>query len=194
MSELTFQELKKRIAENDNRFTAIPYLLLLQERKEYVAHDEYNWNARTEYVFNENSEFHSENKYELVKELLRYGYSKEIIKDGITEYQMGYYWNTVNVFLTDKGYEDHMKQNGHNIMRGSGHRTFGIHAFRNPEIKKMFEAINRVVELEALLEKQNKIIELLKKASSCDDHCNGGVDDCYCGKTATRKQVEEMER
>jgi hypothetical protein len=41
VNDLTFTELHERIKANDNRCTAKPYLLLLRERREYVAHDEY---------------------------------------------------------------------------------------------------------------------------------------------------------
>lgn len=66
----------------------------------------------------------------------------------ITKCYIDYYEDTVNVFLTDQGYKDHLKINGHNIGK---HDTFGIHAFRNKEIESLYNLIDESIENEKLL-------------------------------------------
>lgn len=139
---MEFDELKSRIQQNDNRCTALPYLLLLQEKRKYIAHPEYAHDAETIYVEHLTGDYHRESSEEAMKAWGRSYYGEdheelELDKD-YEKFQEGYYWHTVNVFLTDKGYEEHMELNRHNI---GEHRTFGIHAFRNPEFDSIYKKI-----------------------------------------------------
>jgi hypothetical protein len=43
-----------------------------------------------------------------------------------------------NVFLTEKGYREHVELNGHNIQ---GHSNYLKHAFRNPEMASLVKII-----------------------------------------------------
>lgn len=50
-----------------------------------------------------------------------------------------------NVFLTQKGYEEHMRLNGHNYHHSDEKPSFFIkHAFRNPEIETLFKIIHKL--------------------------------------------------
>lgn len=159
-SDLTFSELQKRIELNDNRYTARPYLLLLQQKEEFVAHEDYSHDTKTVYIHHIYGDVtESESLYEMVKDLYRNGYSREDFEDRIEELKVGHHWRTDNVFLTDKGYEEHMELNGHNVSRGNGHRTYGINAFRNPEINLMFKAIEKCSKYENEIESLSKQLE-----------------------------------
>ena len=141
-----FQELLDDMKNNDSRGTASPYILLLEECRPYVANEQYASCTRTKYVENITGDFSTnENKEELINLIREYlgeddwspGYSD------ITKYEEGTCYKTVNVFLTDKGYEKHRRLNGHNL---GEHRTYGIHAFRNPEITTLLEALEYAAE------------------------------------------------
>jgi len=156
MSELlSARELKARIKENDTRSTSLPYLLLLQEKEKYVAKEDYAFNTETVFVernyddtplsapsleqlvekYNENVE--EEDALPLEKWVK--GKHYDIL-------EMGHSWSTCNVFLTDKGYEDHLRANKHNLKQN--HRTFGVHAFRNLEMRSLYALIDSHIALE----------------------------------------------
>lgn len=134
--------LKERIESNDNRGTAQPYLLLLQIKKTYIAHDDYGDDTKTRWVEQYTGDYVTADTEKELKEIIRGWHHDEEYVDfdpyQITKYQEGYFWETVNVFFTDEGYREHMKINGHNI---GEHRTYGIHAFRNPEMKQVYDLI-----------------------------------------------------
>lgn len=147
MSKLfTATELLERMRNNDNRMTKDPYLLLLREKREVVVDKDYGGKpCWVEHVTGEC--ISKETKEELVKELRGYyeddnwePSSRDVSKIYVDKYEY-----TVNVFLTDKGYQEHMEVNGHNI---PDHDTYGIHAFRNKEIESIFDIIKRMAEIE----------------------------------------------
>lgn len=217
MSELSIEELSKRIDENDNRFTASPYLLLLRERREYVGHEEYG--DTEECYVDLQGDYH---KTKTLEEMVQYYKDciggedtfKEEYPEGLIEdehysiHHMGNYMETVNVFLTDKGYEDHMRINGHNIRRSGGHDTFGIHAFRNPEIKTMFKAIKEYEKLKAenvkLRNVYNSAMEFIYNETPHYEDCKSNEEhpevdnefECDCGidrqLDAIKKQFKEI--
>lgn len=154
---LTARELKKRLSENDNRCTARPYALLLRSKVPYTANPEYE-SGRMEWVEHRTGDY------------LRFPTKKAAIEHFIEEYQdyhgtndgvnnddaivkyynikchvMGTHFVTENVFLTDAGYEDHKRCNGHNL---GDHDTYGIHLKRNSEMESLLALVDRVIELE----------------------------------------------
>ena len=137
-------DLKKRILENDNRCTAQPYLLLLQEKEWHVVEEGYGYNTKEVFVERISGDCRQKDS---LAELIDYWNDgleddekiNEWVEDEhYTRHFMEYSWNTVNVFLTDQGYQEHLKLNKHNLRE---HRTFGIHAFRNPEFEEVFKMI-----------------------------------------------------
>lgn len=46
---------------------------------------------------------------------------------------------SANFFLTEKGYEDYLRRNRHNLNKPS---SWGIHLYRNTEIEKLYEIIH----------------------------------------------------
>ena len=136
--------LRDRILKNDSRFTALPYLLLLQEKREYVTKEGYGHDTKVVYVENISGDYCSFESKEDLLNWLNEGleedelYLKLIDGEHYEKHTVGYYWETINVFLTDEGYQEHLNQNKHNLRN---YRTFGIHAFRNPEIEQIYKII-----------------------------------------------------
>ena len=171
----TAQELKERIESNDNRGTAMPYLLFLQERRELVAANDYGDSYK--WVENITGDFCTFNTKEEAKAFLRNDYldDDECEFDGndIQKYAYHEIWETQNVFLTDKGYQDHLKENSHNLKE---HRTYGTHAFRNKEIRSLYALIGKVISLEE--EKKELVGALEYIASAQNKPCQS--DGCTC--------------
>ena len=189
-------DLKKRIESNNSRGTAQPYLLLLQERRTYVAHDEYNSSTDTRFVEHLTGDcLQANTKDELVQALTESGYDKKEIQESIIEFQEGEYWETTNVFLTDKGYEDHLRRNAHNIGR---HRTYGIHAFRNDEIKKVYEIIEddlikdqRIQQLEDALKDMSEALVKFEQIRRLDGNGNEFEGyECLLARKTLQKHSE----
>jgi hypothetical protein len=140
------KEFIKEVDSQDNRGTSQPIQFLLQTKMEYVAHPEYNWRAERVWRHPE-MEGASYKEYEdAVKWLVEYGYEGEKLekeKDNIEEFQMGHYWETNQMFFTEKGVKRHLNLNRHNLKE---HRDYVVHAFRNPEMRELFEAIREVIK------------------------------------------------
>lgn len=154
---LTARELKKRITENDNRCTARPYALLLRSKIPYTVNPEYE-SGRMEWVEHSTGDylrFPSKNAaIKHFREIYEESHGANdgcVTDDDIVKYynikchSMGTHFVTENVFLTDAGYEDHKKCNGHNL---GDHDTYGIHLRRNKEIESLLALVDRVIELE----------------------------------------------
>lgn len=126
---MTLEELRKEYAEQDNRMTAYPIYVTVQELVCIgVMADGYSVNCpfgdgviRVEYR-HPNYEDNYENKKELLdlcwedcedervdKDNYIYHFGKEI-----EEINVGYIWSPVEFFLTIKGAEQYMKANSHN--------------------------------------------------------------------------------
>jgi hypothetical protein len=169
---MTPEELLERIEKNDNRFTAQPYLLLLRMKRNYVTDGDCG--GEKKYVEHYSGDYCT---YDTLKEAIEdhkqyiedydcfYGLDGKELDEAIVdkfeikEFYQGEYEETVNVFLTDEGYQDHLKLNAHNIRN---HDTYGIHAFRNPEIEAMYNAIKECVELKKTVKSQQEKIQQLE--------------------------------
>ena len=142
----TAQDIAYDILAQDNRSTASPVLLLLQVKKEYVAHNDFCNNTDAVYVENLTGEYHRESSLEALISWHNDGLEEEdkiidwIEDEHYGKYELGHYWETVNVFFSDAGFEEHMSLNSHNYRKGEV-RTYAIHAFRNPEMKEILETI-----------------------------------------------------
>lgn len=158
------QELKERIENNDNRATAKPYLLLLQRASQRVCHDEFDHGYdRVVYVEQYSGDYGQYDTLEELRKSFREYYDDEdklLEEKHWREFKIEETYITENVFLTDKGYEEHKEVNGHNL---SKHRTYGIHAFRNKEIRSLFALIDSNIE------KDLEIAELKKQLDICAD-------------------------
>ena len=141
--------LKNFIGEvdsQDNRATAKPIQFLLQTKREYVAHDDYNWHTKEVWRHPIMEEESKETFQEVVDWLKGYGYEGDKLAEeieNIESFQMGHHWETEQAFFTESGVKKHLELNRHNLR---DHRDYVVHAFRNPEMKELFDAIRAVIK------------------------------------------------
>ena len=142
---MKIDELRKEYTAQDNRATAYPIYVTVQELVcAGVIADGYSVNCpygdgetKIEYR-HENFEEGFENKQDLINEL-KNDYedgSKRIEQiDNIEELNLGYIWHPVEFFLTIKGAEEYMRLNKHNHGKL---RTY-VHHFerRNLEMRQL---------------------------------------------------------
>lgn len=189
----TARELKERLKNNDNRATARPYLLLLRNKRKIIVDGDFSGEKR--WVENTSGDFHTaDTKEELIKKIKSWHEDDEEfrIKDySITSFYEDIFEETINVFLTDQGYKDHLKVNGHNL---EDHDTYGIHAWRN---KEMASLVNLIDENELLENKLHKIkavlrsylFNLTKRDSSISSH-----EEMYSSLEAITLKVLRIDR
>ena len=113
------KELKKEYETQDNRGTAYPFYVQVQElRCVGVMADGYSANCpfgddemKTEYRHNEDFELGFDSGEELDEFLCQ---NNEYTKYEFNEINVGYIWHPVEFFLTIKGAEEYMNANKHN--------------------------------------------------------------------------------
>jgi len=122
---MDINELRKEYAEQDNRFTAYPTYVTVQELVCIgVMADGYSVNCpygdgvmKTEYKHPE-LEGAYDTKREIIEEIQDYYYPDEDIAESmiedIEEINVGYIWHPVEFFLTIKGAKEYIKANKHN--------------------------------------------------------------------------------
>lgn len=128
----------------DNRGTAKPIQFLLQVRRDYVAHPDYNLGSTTRW-FHSELQRDFETREEAEKALADYGFKGKELKEKIEELEeleIGHYWETEQCFLTERGYKQHIEINGHNLRH---YKKYVVHAFRNPELRSLFDAIKALI-------------------------------------------------
>lgn len=133
----------------DNAGTAQPLQVLLQVKREYVAHEEYNHRTEIVYHHPEMEGRSASSHVEAIQWLKDYGYEgKELQKEigNIEEFHMGHYWDTEQMFFTHSGYKRHMDLNIHNYRGDKAVRPYVVHAFRNPEMREMVQALRIIIE------------------------------------------------
>jgi hypothetical protein len=151
------KELSHEMKTQDNRSTAQPFCLMLEEEVERILPDGFGDNILIRW--NDESYYEDDFK-ELKEELLEDGYQEieklndfEEMKDfayGHEDMQTFAYTkehevksNTANFFLTEKAYNEHLKTNKHNL---NNPKSFGIHLHRNWEMENLFKIIHKLAE------------------------------------------------
>ena len=144
---MTIEELKKEYETQDNRGTAYPIYVTVQELHCVgVLADGYpvrcpfgDGEEKTEYGHPDlEGTFNS--RQEVIDELKDCGYEvTEDELDDIKEMNMGYIWVPVEFFLTVKGAEEYMKANAHN----HGNLRTYVHWFesRNFEMRTLLKEL-----------------------------------------------------
>ncbi len=146
---MNLEELKKEYATQDNRFTAYPIYVTVQElfcvgviQDGYSVHcPTGDGETLTKYRLNDGDceapEFDSEE--ELIKYYKKNDTEHIVGYNDIQEYQLGYIWIDVEFFLTIKGAEEYMKANAHNHGKL---RTY-VHHFerRNFEMRELLKEL-----------------------------------------------------
>lgn len=123
------QELAKEIRTQDSLCTAKPYFFGCRVVREYPVPDGYGGD-KTYYLDKYGQGFDS--KEELLE---NYPEHEDYL---IKEVQVKFHKEVDNVFLTKKGYDQHLMLNRHNLRSPD---AFLFHAFRNPEFDNLFKAI-----------------------------------------------------
>lgn len=139
-------EFLNRVDTQDRRATAHPIQFLLQRKREYVAHPEYNHQTDTVYRHPMMESTNCNTHEEAVAWLKDYGYEDERLEkeiEQIEKFEIGHYWETDQAFFTEHGVKQHLELNGHNLRE---HRDYVVHSFRNPEIINLFEALRAMMK------------------------------------------------
>src|SRR5690606_37299025 len=130
------------IETQDNRATGMPYYYVVKGHRQYAAPE--GMGDRTVYVDWQDDPSSYYSREEFVKSMKELGYSDEEIErrwEKISTY--GEYDVPVeeNVFLTEKGFRQHMELNGHNYRHFKEPvYSYVKHAFRNPEMASLIKA------------------------------------------------------
>ena len=165
--EIAFiKELSHEMKTQDNRGTAQPYCLMLQEEVERPVPDDMGSNVLIRW--NDESYYNHSFK-ELKEEMLEYYENNSEILASVKKsdsflnlirnmrfrlsspdfYTVDYNTdhevvsNSANFFLTEKAYNEHIKANKHNLKNP---RSYGIHLFRNWEMEELFKIIHKLAE------------------------------------------------
>lgn len=136
-----------RLDTQNNRATAQPWFHLLRVKRTQIVPDGFGYGDT--YWREKDSDCDSPViKAETEKEarkIFAEKYDMEEVGE-LEKYDSVSWWETVNVFLTEDGLRRHREINEHNLTeRGSEVQDFMIHAFRNPEVMEVMQAIRAVV-------------------------------------------------
>ena len=153
---MKIEELKKEYAEQDNRMTAFPIYVTVQERFCIgVVADGYSvccpygdGETKIEYQINSDGDPDNCETREQAIDLLKEQFDGKELEDAIANIQelnIGYIWHPVEFFLTIKGAEEYMKANAHNHGKL---RTY-VHHFerRNFEMRGLLKELGFKTEL-----------------------------------------------
>jgi len=138
-------DLANEIKNQDNRSTALPYYYVVKCVNDVPAPE---GNGQfTKYVDMESGDYQTYDSREECKE--------QLIKDGCFEdeaeatakklerLEFAESFQEENIFLTERGFNQHMELNGHNYRHHKKYYSYVKHAFRNPEIKRLLEIVGR---------------------------------------------------
>ena len=159
------KNLSHEMKTQDNRCTAQPYALVLREEVTRIVPDGYSdelecyWDecvyANFDEFMEEFKEYHKDynkHNYQLgeilgtedfyqVKQCLYISDYDINIQYVTTEQEIKE--NNVNFFLTEKAYHEYIRRNGHNLTNPD---SYGIHLFRNEEMKRLYEIIHKLAD------------------------------------------------
>jgi len=158
------RDLAREIKEQDNRGTASPYFYIIQGQREHVAAD--GCGEKVGYYDSDSCENNTKAEMvaryeEWLKEQVdegveptqddryRHSFDDYIRAFDIQTYDIGYHDCEENVFLTERGVEQHMGLNRHNYrhLHKLTEKGYVKHAFRNPEMKQLLESIMAFLEV-----------------------------------------------
>lgn len=134
-----------RIDTQDNLCTAKPIQFLLQTPYNIVVDGDYSYD-KIQYYHSVMENGAVDSKEEAIKYLKDYGFKDEELEEEIGNIEklcLLEVWKTEQAFLTREGADRHIAMNRHNYRKG--HRVYVVHAFRDPELKELYEAIRDVV-------------------------------------------------
>ena len=143
---MNIEELRKEYATQDNRMTAYPIYVMVQElvcigvmAEGYSVNCPYgDGETKTEYRHEEDCESTFSSKNDLMEHLKEEGCEDKY--DDFEQIEVGYIWHPVEFFLTVKGAKEYMKANAHN--HGKLRTYVGHFERRNFEMRGLLEEID----------------------------------------------------
>ena len=142
--------LAKEIKEQDNRATASPYYYIVQGKREVIAPAGYG-DADYVYYNPEWGEAYSKEGWEKILENEEGEEPvdiEEFISKKCEEFGLHLVDVEENVFLTFKGYEQHMGLNKHNYRHLKDVHSYVKYAGRNPEMEMLLKSIRAFGDLQ----------------------------------------------
>ena len=137
--------LADEIRRQDNRATGAPYYYVVKCMNEVQAPE--GNGLYTKYVDMQSGDYQIyDSREECKKELMRDGgFEDDADKtaNALERHEFTEAFTEENIFLTERGYNEHMELNGHNYRHHKKFYSYVKHAFRNPEIKTLLEIIGR---------------------------------------------------
>lgn len=136
------KSLSHRMLTQDRRGTADPYYITIQKIVEQPVPDECGSDVR---YFN-----HYQSETETIEEIKVYCEQEnldvdEYIDENCTKYSVDDREEYENFFLTYEGYEEHIKQNDHNIAKTcKSFHNYVQYASRNPELEQLYKSIHEI--------------------------------------------------
>jgi hypothetical protein len=136
------KELVHRMDTQDNRATASPYYFTVQCIREIAVPEETT--DEHKYFLPDHAESFTEDE---LKEFCKdCGFDFEKTLDKTIKYGVGEQIENLNFFLTEEGYKEHIRLNGHNYRHYKRFYSYVDYAFRNPEIESLFKALREVAK------------------------------------------------
>lgn len=149
------KDLIHRMNTQDNRMTATPYFYVVRRKKWRLTQNGYGYGETRNIRVDSEWDYETFQSKEEFLEWAKERYPEEIVDeherrwDALPEFTEEVFFQDENVFFTEEAYQEHVRLNGHNLERGcSEYYSYVKHAFRNPELSKMFEAIGVLAEEE----------------------------------------------
>lgn len=125
----------RRLLSQDNRCTDAP-MFIVEQKRTYVTAEGYN-DSRTEWVKNEGGERHVATAHQAARLEAHYRKHFECPKnwERLAVFDV---WEFVTACFTEKGCEDYLRVNGHNLREP---RIYAASSFRNHEFRGLREVL-----------------------------------------------------
>jgi len=130
----------KNIREQETMATAHPLMVLLQVPKPIVVDGDYDYDKINFRHYDLDDIYDSMD--DVRSALIDYGHTQDEADSKLKNTERLYIkevWDTKQAFLSMEGFNEHIRQNKHNLERP---RSYIMHAFRNPEMKEVLESVH----------------------------------------------------
>jgi len=138
-------DLSNEIKKQDNRSTGAPYYYVVKCVNEVQAPE--GNGLYTKYVDMQSGDYQTyDSREECKNQLIKDGWFEdeaEKTAENLERHEFAEAFTEKNIFLTERGYKEHLDLNGHNYRHHKKFYSYVKHAFRNPEVKTLLEIIGR---------------------------------------------------
>ena len=140
------KQLANQMAKRDNQCTASPFYYVIRHTETFHTKEGYGDDIVYVDMIDDYEEF--SDKEEARSAFKEYGMNEEEAEERISQLErFGVGSREVygsNIFLTKEAAQAHMKQNAHHMKEGAS--IFVVHGWRNPQLEKLFEIIEKFAE------------------------------------------------